>query len=109
MITTESIYCWVKGHSREETYSQLIYFKKERLFSTDAMMSMMLDTAYMFLEIERERRREAYYYRVQAGFTLLHYYGYRVYTFEPQAEEAMVIREIFEEAATGVDIAEITF
>ena len=117
MITTESIYTWAKSHSRKETdriimSGQRIYFMQEMMYSSEGPVATALTAAYLYLEIERERKsmmaKETYKQRLESGSTLQLYFGFRPYTFEPD-ENARVIREMFIEASEGVEVEEIAY
>ncbi len=119
MISTPDVRTWVRTHTLQETAEligagEVIHFEQEELETTDSMVMTVLSTAYVYFETERERRsdisRTAYMKRVKAGVFIPYlYFGYEPYSFTPSldVEEIAVVAEMFQEAAEGVDCAEI--
>ncbi len=119
MISAPDIRTWVRSHTSQETVELMgtggvIRFEKERLETTDSRAITILSAAYVYFETERERRSDiakaAYYKRVKAGVFIPYLYlGYEPYSFVPSIddEERAVVAETFQEAADGVDCAEI--
>ena len=116
MIISESIRVWAKKHSLQDTLRLLstgenVYFVQENMRTTDGMAPTVLTAAYMYFEVERERRsiqqREMYKRRVAAGeYTPRQYLGYAPGTFIPSEEKKFVV-EMFLEASQGVEADEI--
>lgn len=116
MITVESIRYWTRNHTEEETLEllgngEVIYFQCENLSTSDCMALTVIQTAYIYFEIERERRSERakalYYSRVKSGeYIPRTYLGYHPQTFIPD-EMSAVVRLIFEAAASGVSCTEL--
>jgi len=110
MITVESIRYWTRNHTEEETLEMLgegevIFFQSENLSTSDCMALIVLQTAYLYFEIERGRRSErsiaAYYSRVESGvYFPKNYLGYKSNTFEPD-EMSSVVRMMFEAVMSG--------
>ena len=62
MTISKSIGAWAGTHGMEDTLAimmrgEVIHFAREEVGSTDAEAQTALTAAYMYLEIERERRR----------------------------------------------------
>ena len=62
MTISESIGAWAGTHGMEDTLAimmrgEVIHFAREDVSATDAAAQTALTDAYMYLEIERERRR----------------------------------------------------
>lgn len=116
MIISESIRAWVRNHDLQDTLrlmgsGEVIVFIAEEMTTADSMAATVLTAAYMYFEVERERRsilqRELYKRRVAAGeYTPRQYLGYAPGTFIPSEEKKFVV-EMFLEASQGVEADEI--
>lgn len=116
MIISESIRAWVRNHDLQDTLrlmesGEVIVFVDEDMSTADSMAATVLTAAYMYFEVERERRsiqqREMYKRRVAAGeYTPRDYFGYVPGTFIPDENRKFVV-EMFLEASQGVEADEI--
>lgn len=116
MITVESIRYWIRNHTENETLEMLgegevIFFQSENLSTSDCMALIVLQTAYLYFEIERGRRSErsiaAYYSRVESGVYIpKNYLGYKPNTFEPD-EMSSVVRMMFEAVMSGASCGKL--
>lgn len=116
MIISGSIRAWVRNHTLQDTLrlmgsGEVIVFIAEEMTTADSMTATVLTAAYMYFEVERERRsiqqRELYKRKVAAGeYTPRQYFGYAPGTFIPSEEKRFVV-EMFLEASQGVEADEI--
>ena len=116
MIISESIRAWVRNHDLQDTLrlmgsGEVIVFMAEDMTTADSMTATILTAAYMYFEIERERRSEigrgVYIDRVRRGeYTPRDYFGYKPGSFI-LSEEGKYIVEMFLEASQGVEPDEI--
>lgn len=116
MIISESIRAWVRNHDLQDTLrlignGEIIVFVAEEMTTADSMTATVLTAAYMYFEVERERRsiqqHEMYKRRVAAGeYTPRQYLGYAPGTFEPDENRKYIV-EMFLEASQGVEADEI--
>ena len=116
MIISESIRVWAKKHSLQDTLrllstGEIVYFVQENMRTTDGMAPTVLTAAYMYFEVERERRStitsEVYKRKVAAGeYTPRDYFGFKPGSFIPSADRKYIV-EMFLEAADGVEPDEI--
>jgi DNA invertase Pin-like site-specific DNA recombinase len=116
MIISENIKTWAKKHSLQETLHLLstgetVYFIQEDMRTTDSMAPTVLTAAYMYFEVERERRSmiaSAVYKRKAAAgeYTPRDYFGFEPGTFVPSADRKYIV-EMFLEASQGVEPDEI--
>ena len=116
MIISESIRAWVRNHDLQDTLrlmgsGEVIVFMAEDMTTVDSMTATILTAAYMYFEVERERRsetgREVYLRRVAAGeYTPRVYFGFMPGSFEPDENRKFVV-EMFLEASQGVEVDEI--
>ena len=116
MIISESIRVWAKKHSLQDTLrllgtGEIVYFVQENMRTTDGMAPTVLTAAYMYFEVERERRSmitsEVYKRKAAAGeYTPRVYFGYKPGSFEPDENRKYIV-EMFLEASQGVEPDEI--
>ncbi|MBQ1291015.1 MAG: hypothetical protein IIY28_06670 [Lachnospiraceae bacterium] len=116
MIISESIRAWVRHHDMQDTLrlmgsGEVIVFVDEEMTTADSMTATVLTAAYMYFEVERERRsiqqHEMYKRRVAAGeYTPRDYFGYVPGTFIPSDDRKYIV-EMFLEASQGVEADEI--
>ena len=88
MIISDSIRAWVRNHDLQDTLrlmgsGEVIVFMDEDMSTADSMTATLLTAAYMYFEIERERRSEigraVYLDRVRRGqYTPRDYFGYEL-------------------------------
>ena len=116
MIISESIRAWVRNHDLQDTLrlignGEVIVFMAEDMTTADSMAPTVLTAAYMYFEVERERRSEigraVYLDRVRKGeYTPRDYFGLVPGTFMPNKNRKYIV-EMFLEAAGGVEPDEI--
>ena len=116
MIISESIRAWVRHRDMQDTLrlmgsGEVIVFVDEEMTTADSMTATVLTAAYMYFEVERERRsiqqHEMYKRRVAAGeYTPRDYFGYVPGTFIPSDDRKYIV-EMFLEASQGVEADEI--
>jgi len=116
MIISESIRAWVRYHDMQDTLrlmgsGEVIVFIAEDMTTADSMTATVLTAAYMYFEVERERRSEigraVYIDRVRRGeYTPRQYLGYAPGTFIPSDDRKYIV-EMFLEASQGVEADEI--
>ena len=116
MIISESIRAWVRNHDLQDTLrligsGEVIVFMAEDMTTADSMTATLLTAAYMYFEVERERRSEigraVYLDRVRRGkYTPRDYFGYVPGTFIPSDDRKYIV-EMFLEASQGVEADEI--
>ena len=116
MIISESIRAWVRNHDLQDTLrlmgsGEVIVFIAEEMTTADSMTATLLTAAYMYFEVERERRsiqqHEMYKRKVAAGeYTPRNYFGFMPGSFEPDENRKFVV-EMFMEASQGVEADEI--
>ena len=116
MIISDSIRAWVRNHDLQDTLrlmgsGEVIVFMAEDMSTADSMTATILTAAYMYFEIERERRSEigrgVYIDRVRRGeYTPRSYFGFMPGSFESDENRKYVV-EMFQEAADGVEPDEI--
>ena len=92
MIISESIRAWVRHHDMQDTLrlmgsGEVIVFIAEDMTTADSMTATLLTAAYMYFEVERERRselgREAYLRKAAAGeYTPRDYFGFMPGSFD---------------------------
>lgn len=116
MIISGSIRAWVRNHTLQDTLrlmgsGEVIVFMAEEMTTADSMTATVITAAYMYVEVERERRsvlqRELYKRKVAAGeYTPRVYFGYVPGTFTPDENRKYIV-EMFLEASQGVEPDEI--
>ena len=116
MIISESIRAWVRHHDMQDTLrlmgsGEVIVFVDEEMTTADSMTATVLTAAYMYFEVERERRsiqqRELYKRKAAAGeYTPRQYFGFMPGSFEPDENRKYIV-EMFLEASQGVEPDEI--
>ncbi len=112
MTISESIGAWARGHSMEDTLAimmsgEVIHFAQEEVCSTDSIAQTALTAAYMYFEIERERRREHRLMKVAASeFKIGNYFGFEQGSFRP-SETSKYVVEMFIKACTGMGLSRI--
>ena len=116
MIISDSIRAWVRNHDLQDTLrlmgsGEVIVFIAEDMTTADSMTATLLTAAYMYFEVERERRSEigrgVYIDRVRRGeYTPRQYLGYKPGSFKPDENRKYIV-EMFLEASQGVEADEI--
>ena len=112
MIISESIGTWAKKHSMEDTMEimkggEVIQFVQEEVCSTDAIAHTALTVAYMYFDIERERRRDRCLMKVASrDFKIGNYFGFEPGSFKPNEKSKHVV-EMYQEASRGVAVNRI--
>lgn len=116
MIISESIRAWVRGHNLQDTLllmgsGEVIEFREEGFSTADSMAATVLTAAYIYFEVERERRSDigkaVYFERARRGkYIPKDYFGFTPGTFIP-SEKKRFVGEMFMEASRGAEADEI--
>ena len=112
MIISESIGSWAKKHSMEDTTEimkggEIIHFVQEQVCSTDAIAHTALTVAYMYFEIERERRRDRCLMKVASSdYKPGNYFGFEPGSFIPNEKSKYVV-QMYQEVSRGVAVYRI--